>query len=211
MTNLRLAYSHLNLRWNPFGTVDFDDVALLAVVQVDQYVQRLNRPGYALQFLGDCGRGKTTHLLALHDFFSQSPYIHFVEGAPIPEIPQAPLLFLDETQRLPRSLRKFIFSRPGVSFVIATHFDHSSEFKKASLDHDSLVLKGLSVTRLAQIVQRRIEWARRSPGPVPSVPDSEIAKLIGLYGDDLGAILSRLYTEFQELKEVSHVQLSDED
>lgn len=206
MTTIHLAFAHLNLRWNPFGEIGFDDIAQLAVVHVDQYVDRLRRPGFALQFMGDPGCGKTTHLVALHSYFPSAPYIHFKENEKIPAVPLASPLFLDETQRLPPSLRRRFFSRKA-SFVIGTHVDHSSEYKRAGLSYESIHLKGLSVERLAMILEHRIEWARRDPGPVPTISIPAIAHLIDLYGDDLSAILSRLYDEFQSLEEITDVKI----
>jgi hypothetical protein len=196
MTNIRLAYAHLNLRWNPFGAVSVEDVPQLAVLQVEQFVDRLHRPGFALQFLGQPGRGKTTHLLALRQYFPQAPYLHFLEKAEIPEIPPAPILFLDDTQWLPASLRKRLFSRQA-SLVIGTLSDHTKELMKAGMECDSVYLKGTTVETVETIIQHRIEWARRGPGLVPAVPESEIARLIKEYDGDIRAILSRLYEEFQ--------------
>jgi len=164
----------------------------------------LQRPGFALQFLGEPGRGKTTHLLALREYFPQAPYLHFREKA---EIPQAPLLFLDDTQWLPASLRKRIFSRQS-SFVIGTLIDHSKELIKAGMQHTSVCLKGVTVDHLGLIIKRRIEWARRGPGPVPGVPESEITRLIQEYNGDTRAILSRLYEEFQALEGITDVKIS---
>jgi hypothetical protein len=200
MAKLRLAYSHLNLRWNPFGEISQEDVAQLAVVQVEQYVERLNHPGFALQFLGEPGRGKTTHILKLHDYYPEAPYLHFRENADIPAIPQAPLLFLDETQRLPRSLRRQVFSRQA-SFVIGTHYDHARELQKAGKVYNSIHLRGITRDHLETVIQRRIEWARRNPGPVPVISIGRIDQLIQEYGDDLLRILHQLYEEFQVLEE----------
>lgn len=207
MTNLQLAFVHLNLRWNPFGEIGFEDIHQLAIVQVEQYVDRLQRPGFALQFRGEPGRGKTTHLFALREYFPQAPYLHFYENAGIPDIPQASLLFLDDTQWLPASLRKRIFS-PQVSLVIGTLSDHSKELKRAGLEHYSVHLVGITVERLEKIIQRRIEWARRGPGLVPMVPKSDVVRLIQEYDDDLRAIFSTLYEEFQALEAISDVKLS---
>jgi len=204
MNKYQLAYAHLNLRWNPFGEAGVDDAAQLAIVQVEQYVDRLQHPGFALQFMGESGRGKTTHMLALRQYFPQAPYFHFAEGAAIPEIPETPLLFLDETQRLPRSLRKRIFSRQA-SFVIGTHLDHSRELKKAGKECTAVFLKGITVDKLDRIIRRRIEWARRSPGPVPVVTRPEIERLIRDYKDDLIAIFNRLYDQFQAMEGITDV------
>ena len=210
MRKLGLAFAHLNLRWNPFGEASAEDIAQLAIVQVEQYVERLKRPGFALQFMGDPGRGKTTHMLALRGFFPQAPYFHFAEGAAIPEIPEAPLLFLDETQRLPRSLRSRIFSWQA-SFVIGTHYDHSRELKKAGKECTVVLIKGITAGQLDAIIRRRIEWARRGPGPVPAVTHAEIARFIQDYKDDLSAIFSQLYEKFQAMEGITDVNESDQD
>ena len=110
-SNISLVFAQLNLRWNPFGEPAPEDIASLAVVDVEAYVERLRRPGYAVQYLGEAGRGKSTHLIALHRFFPDMPYLKFPENAKIPRIPHAPVLFLDEAQRLPPGLRRRIFSR----------------------------------------------------------------------------------------------------
>ncbi len=210
MSKLRLAFAHMNLRRNPFGEASAEDLAQLAVVQVEQYVSRLQQPGFALQFMGDRGRGKTTHMLALRAYFPQAPYFHFAEGAAIPEIPEAPLLFLDETQRLPRTLRKRIFASP-VSFVIGTHYDHYSELRKAGKDCKTVLLKGLTSDQLDRIIRRRIEWARRGPGPVPVITPQEIERLIDDYKDDVSAILSNLYEKFQAMEEMTDANEPDQD
>lgn len=194
-----LAFKRLNLRWNPFGEAAPDDIARLAVVEVEQYVERLKHPRFAVQCLGEAGRGKSTHLLALHRFFPSMPYLRFREDAKLPRIPHAPVLFLDEAQRLPPGQRMRVFSRIA-SFVIGTHEDHSIELARAGVEVASIRLRGLASGRLAEIIQRRIEWARRGPGPVPSLSASEITWLIEQYGDDLSAILGRLYEEFQTLE-----------
>jgi hypothetical protein len=206
MANISLAYLHLNLRWNPFGEIGKEDISQLAVVQVEQFIDRLQHAGFVLQYLGNPGRGKTTHLLTLHDYFPQAPYIHFKDNEKFPEIPLVPLLFLDETQRLPSSLRQRIFSREA-SFVIGTHVDHTSEYIKKGLEYKSIRLVGITVDRLEMIIQRRIEWARRDLGPVPTISRSETARLVNLYGDDLCAMFSRLYERFQSLKDIADVKI----
>lgn len=196
MANISLAFEQLNLRWNPFGEPDPEDLAGLAVVQVEQYVDRLRSPGFAVQFIGEAGRGKSTHLRALHRFFPDAPYLKFPEGARIPRIPGAPVLFLDETQRLPPALRRRIFGRKG-SFALGTHEDHSPELARAGLESLTLQIRGLTPGRLGEIIRRRLEWARRGPGPLPEIDEAEILRLIETYDDDLSAILAHLYEEFQ--------------
>jgi hypothetical protein len=86
--------------------------------------------------------------------------------------------------------------------------NHWREFEKAGLEHTTVRIKGITVEQLERIIQRRIEWARRDPGALPVVPVTEIAQLIGLYGDDLRGIFNRLYEVFQTLEEVGDVKIS---
>lgn len=199
MAKVALAFEHLNLRWNPFGEPAAEDLADLAVVEVEQHVERLKRPGFAVEYMGESGRGKSTHMHALHRFFPDAPYVRFRENEPIPPIPNAPLLFLDETQRVPARRRRQVFARPA-SFVIGTHEDHSTEFKRAGVQCEVILLRGLTPERLEQIVLRRLEWARRRPGPLPGITETEIARLIHDHDDDLSAILKHLYEKFQLLE-----------
>ena len=173
----------------------------LAVLAGDtaQYVERLSRPGFALQVTGACGRGKTTHLLALREHFPDVPYRHYPEGGPRPHVPSAPLLFLDETQRLSKRTRQRLFRRPA-SFVIGTHEDHRAELERAGLDHCAVELRGLSPQRLSAILERRIEAARRSSGAVPSFDTQSVQLLIDRFGDDVRSIESYLYEIFQRLE-----------
>jgi hypothetical protein len=64
---------------------------------------------------------------------------------------------------------------------------------------------GLDVARLAVIIARRIELARRTDGAVPWLDEAACARLISLYGDDLRAIVSRLYDVFQALDSARRV------
>jgi hypothetical protein len=207
ISDLGLPFAHLNLRLNPFGAVTPAESAKLAIVNIDlqQFISRLQKPGFAIQFMGPSGRGKTTHLFALYDHFSGYPYIYVPADAPIPEIPDTPVQFVDEMQRIGRKQRKIILGRPA-SFVIGSHKNHRREFIKAGLDYEVVRLQGLSVDRLMKIVERRIERARRSlDKPVPFVGEDSAANLIATYGDDLWAIENHLYDVFQELQEVGEV------
>jgi hypothetical protein len=83
-----LPFAHLNLRRNPFGEFQPAQRAVLAVAEVERFVRRLAQPGYAVQFIGDQGRGKTTHLLAIMRHFPRAAYVHVGQGQrpPIPQI-----------------------------------------------------------------------------------------------------------------------------
>lgn len=199
-----LPFEHLNLRRNPFGELDLAERATLAVVDVDRYVGRLNRPGYAVQFTGDKGRGKTTHLLALRERFPQSAYVH-VEEDERPRIPQGRPLLIDEAQRVGRRQRRRVFRR-GVPLVLGTHEDLRLELLRAGYEVDSVDLGDtLDTRRLLELLNRRIDRSRRSAGPVPRITPRTAEAMIVRFGDNVRAIEWHLYEVFQHLTRIQDV------
>ena len=95
----QLPYVHLNLRRNPFGEFSEDERTALAVVNVDGICTRLDSPEYAVQFVGEKGYGKTTHLLAILARCSGAGYVHIPEGERA-EVPDGCPILIDEAQRL---------------------------------------------------------------------------------------------------------------
>jgi hypothetical protein len=206
---MQLPFAHLNLRFNPFGDLPAADRAELAVIDaptLDELVARLAVPGNAVQFIGEAGRGKTTHLLALHASFPAAPYVHFPDDGPLPPVPRAALLFLDELQRLPAAARRRVLRRDG-SFAIASHRDHTRELQSCGVQVHSVRLQGCDVARLEAIVQRRIEWARRGPGAVPRLSPAAAQRLVDRFGDDIRAVEEHLYFRFQRLPGVGDVEV----
>jgi len=195
-----LPFARLNLRWNPFGEPARGDRGGLAVVDLPEL-----RVGDPVQVIGGRGRGKTTHLLALAarhpgavyecvpeeaDRFTSSP----ADGA---------VFLLDEAERVrPRLLRRLL-ARP-LALALGTHEDLSTA---AGRPLRTVRAGGVTPDRLGEILRRRVEWARRGPGPVPRVPAESVRRLIARHGDDLRAIEGFLYDVFQELEEPRNVQV----
>ncbi|RMG08495.1 MAG: hypothetical protein D6731_21835 [Planctomycetota bacterium] len=196
---LALPFAHLNLRYNPFGELPLELRPSLAVLDPEPFLARLAPLRAALQFLGEKGRGKTTHLLALR---SARPgvYVHLPEDGPLPAVPlDAPLLYLDESQRLPWRLRRALFAGPS-RLVLGTHRDHRRALRWAGRPVVTVkVGDALDETRLREILERRIEAARRGPGPVPRLTKRAIERLLARFGDDLRGIEHFLYERFQAL------------
>jgi hypothetical protein len=188
------AFLQHNLRWNPFEETSLEQRPDLAVDVPNLHLQHRQ----AILFLGEKGRGKTTHLLGLHAQHPNAPYIHLPEFGQQPSIPKADLIFLDEAQRLPRLFRTR-FWRRAKTWVIASHQDHRYELERAGFVVQVLHLQGLSFCKLEQIVQKRLEWARRGAGAVPNVPTALLQALLKQHSDDLRAIEDALYVWFQKL------------
>ena len=200
MPVLTLPFAHLNLKFNPFGEATREDRAEMAVADVDRFVELLQRGG-AVEFVGGHGRGKSTQLLALHRRFPEAHYLKLQRiEAPRP----AGLLFVDEVELVRDRDRLFRRCR---SIALGAHRSHADELRRRYREVETVIVAGLTVGHLRAIVDRRIEWARRGPGPVPRVPDRALAALIARFDDDVRSIESILYSSFQELDEVGNVEV----
>ncbi len=204
---LTLPFAHLNLRRNPFGELTQDARPALAVLDPAPYLQLLAEPRATLLFLGDKGRGKTTHLLTIRAARAGT-YVHLPEDGPLPTVPVGlPLLYLDECQRLSRRTRRRLFRGSG-ALVLASHEDHGAELRAAGRVVTRVeVGELLTIERLDSIVSRRIDAARRGPGSTPRVPLSSLKLLVARYGDDVRSIEHHLYERFQALEEPCDVQV----
>lgn len=201
-----LPFAHLNLRFNPFGEIPLEHRAKLAIADLDVIAERLDDRSVAIQFMGDKGRGKTTHLLALRQRFPHAAYVHIPEGES-PPVPVGNPLMIDEVQRLSRWKRFRVF-RPDVPLVLGTHDDFAAELKRAGRQVTTIeVGSQLDASKLQQIVERRIEFARRAKGPVPRLASTAIHRLLSELGNDIRAVEGRLYDVFQELREPGDVEV----
>jgi hypothetical protein len=198
MPALALPFVHLNLRRNPFGELTAAERTSLAVVDAEAHAARLRRPPAAVQVIGRCGAGKTTHLLAIAARLPGARVVRLDRGEPVPD---APALVLDEVQWLPRRERLRLFRR-RCAFAIGSHEDVGAELSAEGVPTATIRLDGMSVDRLRVIVERRIEHARRGPGPVPRVPDAALEALVRRHRDDVRAMESELYDAFQSLQRV---------
>jgi hypothetical protein len=182
---------------NPFGELTRQDRAELAVVDVAMYLAELDTGRTALQFLGDQGRGKTSHLLAIGRALLGAEYVYLPEHGPRPRIPKTRPLLLDEAQRLNRWRRHLVFAVKGV-LVIGSHEDHTRELEHAGyrvVTHH--VAAGASPERLQIMLNRRIEAARAGAGPLPWVSERFAADLHRRFGSDIRGIEHFLYDRFQ--------------
>lgn len=198
-----IPFGHLNLRRNPFGALPDEAWAqvVLPAFELEPVIERLGRPGYCLQLMGDSGRGKSSHLRMLHASFANEPWTYVAEGTR-PRIPEArQVVFVDEVWRLPFWQRRTLWRRP-CSFAIGTHFDHAAELRRAGVQVQTVEVGGLTPARLLALMRRRIDWARRGPAPAP-VPEPTLAlaqALVAVHRDDLRAIQRELYERFQRLE-----------
>jgi hypothetical protein len=204
---LTLPYAHLNLRRNPFGEPSRAERAGLAVVELGDLLGFL-RGGdrRAVQLVGDSGRGKTTHLLALEAQLG-APYQRVLLEGPAPRFPRAALLLVDELQHLRARARRRLYRRAR-SLVAGTHEDLTPELTRAGYEVETVcVARRLTPDLLREILARRLEWARRGPGPLPRVSQAACVALVARFGDDVRAIEHLLYERIQGLEGVCDVEV----
>ncbi len=197
LTTPRSPYLRWNLLRNPFGELTRHERAELAVVDVAMHLAELQDGRTALQFLGDQGRGKTTHLLALRGSLPGAEYVYLPEDGPQPKIPGARPLLLDEAQRLSRWQRRRVFAVQGL-LVIGSHEDHRLELERAGyrvVTHH--VADVASPERLQAMLNRRIEAARADVGSLPLVSEAFAAELHARFGPDIRGVEQFLYYLFQ--------------
>ena len=174
------------------------------MVDVDAVVVRLEQPGFAVQFVGEKGYGKTTHLLAIRSRFANAGYVHIPEGERAAMPTGCPLL-IDEAQRLTFWQRIRLF-RSNTPLVLGTHRDFSNELRRAGRFVETIdVQQGTDVERLIGLLNARIVRARRNDGPVPVITRDTARELLRKFGPNIRAALHDLYVTFQSLSDVCDV------
>ncbi len=200
-----LPFEHLNLRRNPFGSVPEADRPQLAVVDLGGLIEHLRERNTAVEFVGERGRGKSTHLLMLHRRFPDHPKLYACREQSV-DVPDDSFPFIDEFQRVEPPKRSRFYRRAG-RLVVGTHRSFADELEAHGFNVHTVHPGTDDPDRLKTIIDRRIEWARRDEGPVPELPVSEIRKLSARFGTDLRSMFDHLYDVFQQLEGPGRVQL----
>jgi hypothetical protein len=192
-----LPWARCNLCRNPFGELTPEERAEVAVVDVNLIAQRVETMRSAVQLIGDCGRGKTTRMLALRKRSPAASYVYLPEDGPCPAIPEGNPILIDEAQRLPRVAMRRIFAT-GVPLVLATHRDLGRQLRRYKyIVHTEWIGKGNTPELVHQLLNRRIEAARLQKGPLPILSLDQSRWLVGRFGSDIRGIENYLYERVQ--------------
>ena len=182
---------------NPFGELTREERADLAVADISPWLVHLTNPSSVVQFVGECGRGKSTHLLALAKQLSAARFIYIPEEGPSPSLPDFRPLIVDEVQRLSNWQRNRL-ARAGGPLVLGSHCDHTIQFQRYGLTvHTVLVAERVTPSTICAILNRRIEASRHQPGQVPSISMQFAVRLFERFGTDMRGIEHYLYRQFQ--------------
>jgi hypothetical protein len=185
----------LNLRLNPFGQPLGCERGGLTIptIDVERLARWLERTRRVVELVGRPGRGKSSNLNAVATRVRGTITVVFERDEPI--LP-ARVVLVDEVDRLSWRSRQRLFRwvrRNSACLVIATHRSQAPWLRLAGLQVRSERLRGLSRPQLMRYIERRMEWARLGPGPVPEPPSQYIDQLEGRHRDDVRAIESALY------------------
>jgi hypothetical protein len=199
-----IPFAHLNLRRNPFGELSAEEVPSLAEVEIDAIAPGLADPRFAVQFIGEKGYGKTTHLLAIRARFPGAGYVHIPEGTRA-RIPRGSPLLIDEAQRMTRLQRWSVF-RSRAPLVLGTHFDFHEALIRAGRRVQTIdVGRRMTPQRLHSLLNARVRWVRRREGPVPAIRPQTASRLLRQFGPDVRRIQQELYVTFQTLSRIEDV------
>jgi hypothetical protein len=189
--------SQLNLWRNPFGELSRDERILLAVIGEHEYELCNIGRWEAVQFIGDCGNGKTTRMLCFHKHCPNSSYVYLPEDEPCPSIAEGNPVLVDEAQRLPRRVMKELFAT-GLPLILATHKDLRKPLEKSGYTVKTVAIgNGNRAEHIQKVLNRRIESSRLSDGQVPTISLNDAKQLHKRFGGDIRSIEHHLYEEYQ--------------
>ncbi len=182
---------------NPFGELTREERTNLAVADIGPWLAHLTNHSSVVQFIGECGRGKSTHLLALAKQLPAARFIYIPEQGPTPPLPDFRPLIVDEAQRLSNRQRNQL-ARSGGPLVLGSHCDHTHQFQRHGLTvHTVLVAELVTPSAIFTILNHRIEASRHQTGQVPSISMQFAVRLFEQFGSDMRGIEHYLYSQFQ--------------
>jgi hypothetical protein len=130
--------------------------------------------------------------------------VHIPEGERA-AVPDGSPILVDEAQRLTWRQRRRLFPerRP---LVLGTHRDFESALLRAGRNVRTIqVQKYTTAERICELLNRRIEHARRSSLPVPSIRPATVQQLQERFGSDVRAMLGWMYERFETLDHVREI------
>ncbi len=190
-------YHRYNLRRNPFGELLREERSRLAIVDARPWLDLLSDRRSVLQFIGPCGHGKTTHLLAIESLLPSCQYVYLPEFGPLPHVSNQRPMIIDESQRLSFWQWRRVL-RIGGPLVLGTHRDDSAFIRRAGYNVTTIdVSENHSSDKLAAILNRRIEASRLTELEVPQISKDYATRLQSKFGANVRAIEHFLYDQFQ--------------
>ncbi len=204
-------WSQLNLSRNPFGELTGQERAELAIIDPSQFADMKFARKMAVEFIGDCGRGKSTRLRWLQSRLPSAIYVYLPEDEPIPAIPLGDPLLIDEAQRLTRAVKNRVFAS-GIPLVLGTHRSLRRSLRRHGYAVQSVRIGDRNTPELArEVLNRRIEASRLKTGPIPVISQADARKLSRRFGSDIRSMEHFLYERLQNQVASSPVHSSSQE
>ncbi|MFK7972168.1 MAG: hypothetical protein AB8F95_17495 [Bacteroidia bacterium] len=183
---------------NPFAGVDLDTVEQIIVPRfdVDDLVQKIRQAeSLVVAFEGKKGRGKTTHLALLHQKLPECPFFKLNSDANVQSILShpSPIVLIDSIHHLSLSERLAVYKAKKV-VILSRHWRRGWEYRLAKKQVHRIPFKGISLSVLKSIVEKRLAGTSRSN---MMLDDTTLNKLIAKHGDHYRGIINELFDQFQ--------------
>lgn len=191
-------FAQFNLTQNPFGEMTREQRGELSLLSED-VAQALSLDRHqAVQLIGRCGRGKTSHLLGLSARLPDSIYVYLPQDGPCPTIAAGEPLIIDEAQRLPRHVRHDIFAT-GLPLILATHRNLVLPLRRHGYQVQTIrVGRKITPAHVQMLMNTRIEYCRRNAQDVPRLGLSDAEYLVRRFGSNVRAMEHYLYDQVQK-------------
>ncbi|AXT51479.1 hypothetical protein D1818_11775 [Aquimarina sp. BL5] len=194
--NKNIQYFH-----NPFGGID--DEELIEVMDPKYSFEELtntlnqNKP-IIIQFVGKKGRGKTTHLRALHQLISNSK-IYFLDRNGYRNItnPGNLNIFIDSVHHIPLRKRLQLWRQANTSYVITTHWFRNLELYLCNRTYKTFHFKGVTLEKLEKILKKRISQYSSLEQNEVIIDKKVLQILLKQFGDNIRGVLNFLYDCFK--------------
>ncbi len=191
-----------NYKFNPFaGVLDTEIqhtiVPKFSVAAIDSQIE--NHQAIAIEFLGKQGRGKTTHLVWLQQQFPNYPIFQLDKNASLSDITQhaSEVVFIDSIHHLSFAERIQLFKSKRV-VIYTTHFTRKLECALIRKPLKTIRFKGIDIPTLQKIIANRVSFAQKDmQSKRVHFSESELKKLIKMYGDNFRGIINQLYENYQ--------------
>ena len=200
-----LAEKTIQFGFNPFGGLSEAEksVALQPKYDLEAMAESLlDDPPQLIEFLGRKGRGKTTHLVALHNMLPDTPIFLLDQERLLSKINLATssILFIDSIQKVPILERQQLWKNPRLSIVYTTHIPRYWAKMIAAKNFNSYSFKGINAKELEKMIRARLQLAATHNLPPYQFEPHFIQQLIRLHGDHIRGIMNQLYDEFYKLR-----------